>query len=114
MTFLARAKGHLGLKAPKPSKAAGKAHMARVAQLSCVICGNPEVTVHHCISDRFSQRKVSDFETIPLCHLHHQGAEGIHADKAAWEALHGKDHEYLAVVADALAGELNPSRTRAG
>ena len=106
MTFLARAKGPTGLKEPKPSKAAGKAHMARVAALPCVICGYWPVEVHHCISGRYGQRKASDFHTIPLCLNHHRGMEGIHASKAAWEALNGLDTDYLPVVADMLAGEL--------
>ena len=37
---------------------------------------------------------------------HHQGPEGYHTQKATWEAEFGKDHEFLAVVADMLAGEL--------
>jgi hypothetical protein len=50
-------------------------------------------------------------QTIPLCWNHHQGPEGIHTDKAAWEALHGPDNSYLAVVADMLAGEFTEWRT---
>ena len=97
----------LGLKAAKPIRgtSASRAHMARVAQLACVCCGAMPVSVHHCISGRFSQAKASDFDVIPLCHHHHQGAAGIHAGKATWEALWGADTDYLAVVADMLAGE---------
>ncbi len=97
----------LGLKPPKIKNgtAAGRAHMARVAGLNCVICHSFPVEVHHCISDRYSQRKASDLETIPLCFDHHRGVNGIHTDKAAWEARHGKDHSYLAVVKLALEGK---------
>ena len=102
----------LGLK-PEPMTAArireGKRHMARVAQLPCVICGRRPVHVHHCIHGRYGQRRVSDFETIPLCPEHHQiGPYAIHQDKAGWLDRGGPDHGFLAVVADALAGELNP------
>lgn len=100
----------LGLKAPKPSKAAGKAHMARVAQLPCVICHASPVEVHHCISGRFGQRRASDFDTIPLCYRCHRGPEGIHASKSAWEAINGPDTDFLPVVADMLAGQLTPWR----
>jgi hypothetical protein len=86
----------------KNGTAAGRAYMAKVAQLNCVVCHAFPVEVHHCISDRFSQRKASDFETISLCFAHHRGPEGIHAEKAAWEAKHGKDHSYLSVVQLAL------------
>lgn len=98
-------RGPLGLKAPKPVK--DPAHMARVAQLPCVCCGARPVQVHHVISGRYGQRKASDRETIPLCWLHHQGPEGIHASKAAWEAKYGNDFDYLPAVADQLAGEFN-------
>lgn len=100
----------LGLKMPKPERgtAAARVHMARVAQLPCVICGNRDVEVHHCISARHGSRKRSDFDTIPLCVAHHRiGPEAIHQNKAAWEALHGPDTDFLPVVADMLAGEFN-------
>jgi hypothetical protein len=96
-------RGPLGLKPAKPFKAHGKTHMARVAQLPCVICQARPVTVHHCISGRYGQRKASDMDTIPLCHNHHQGAEGIHTSKRAWEAQHGPDTGYLPIVAAMLA-----------
>lgn len=97
-------RGALGQKTGKPKRSAnGKAHMAQVARLPCVICAAWPVTVHHCISGRFGQSKASDFDTIPLCHNHHQGREGIHTSKRAWEALHGPDTNYLPVVASMLA-----------
>lgn len=83
------------------------AHMARVAELPCVCCGARPVEVHHVISGRFSQRKASDREIIPLCYAHHRGPEGIHASKRAWEAIWGMDTDYLPVVADMLAGQFN-------
>lgn len=81
--------------------------MARVAALPCVCCGYWPVEVHHVISDRYSQRKVADTETIPLCRLHHTGPDGIHTSKEAWEAIWGKDYDYLPSVADQLAGNFN-------
>lgn len=95
----------LGLKPRKPSKAEGKAHMARVAQLPCVICHRWPVHVHHVIHERFSQRKAWDTETIPLCPQCH---DELHAGKETWRAKHGADYEFLPVVADMLAGEWNP------
>ena len=96
----------LGLKPDKPERGTARArrHMARVAQLPCVACGAMGVQVHHCIHDRFSQRRASDFDTIPLCPPCH---DELHADKAAWRTKYGADHEYLPGVADALAGEHN-------
>lgn len=110
MTFISRTKGPIGQKILKPSKAAGKAHMARVAQLACVICGARPIEVHHCISGRYGQRKASDMDTISLCFNHHRGPEGIHTNKAAWEELNGPDTDFLPVVADMLCGEFNHIR----
>ena len=88
----------LGLKADKPKRDFD--HMGRVAGLPCVICGYWPVEVHHCIHDRFGQRRAPDTETIPLCHHHHTA---LHANKRAWREAYGPDHSYLPVVADQLA-----------
>jgi hypothetical protein len=103
MTDLAK-RGPLGQKTGNPKKTpAGKAHMAKVAKFPCVICGARPVEVHHVISGRYSQRKASDLDTIPLCWNHHQGPEGIHTDKALWEAKHGPDTGYLNAKRPGLA-----------
>ena len=94
-------KGPIGLKQPRQKD---RDHLARVAALPCVICGYWPVHVHHCICDRYSQRKASDYETIPLCHEHHMGAAGIHSGKASWVEKYGPDHGYLPRVADMLGG----------
>lgn len=99
-------RGPIGLKSGKVKNgtAAGLEHMRRVKQLPCVICHAPPPSdAHHCISGRYGSRKASDFDTIPLCKNHHQGAEGIHTDKAAWQAERGQDVDYLPQVADWLA-----------
>lgn len=97
----------LGLKAERPvnGTAAGFRHMCRVKLLPCVCCGAPGPSdAHHCKSGGMAR---DDFKTIPLCKNHHQGPEGFHTQRATWEATYGKDVDYLAVVADMLAGELN-------
>lgn len=98
-------RGPIGMKSPAAKR--NPAHMARVADLPCVCCGARPVEVHHVICGRYSQRRAPDEATIPLCPAHHRGPEGIHADKRAWVAIWGADTDYLPVVADALAGELN-------
>lgn len=99
-------RGPLGLKAPKPVRGttAARAYLERVKMLPCVICDAPPPSdAHHVISGRFGSRKASDFDTIPLCRAHHQdGPEAIHQNKAAWEAAHGPDTDYLPVVARML------------
>ena len=92
-------RGPLGQKAGKAKK--DPARLAVIARLPCVICGARPVEVHHCISGRYSQRKAPDSMTIPLCWMHHQGPEGIHGSKDAWEAKHGPDTGFLPRV-DAL------------
>lgn len=81
-------------------------HMARVAQLPCVICGAPPPSVvHHVISGRYSQRRAPDTETIPLCWSHHdaQSPHGLHHSPGTWKRLHGADRSYLPRVAEMLA-----------
>ena len=97
----------LGQKGPKivNGTAAGRAHMGRVKTCPCVICGRAGPSdAHHCRSDGMAR---DDFKTIPLCKECHQGQRGYHNAKASWEAANGKDHEYLAVVADMINGEWN-------
>lgn len=58
----------------------GKAHMARVARIPCVMCwylnfGNTPAEVHHVESVRDG---LSDYLTVPLCPEHHRGATGVH------------------------------------
>ncbi|MDX5416057.1 MAG: hypothetical protein LPK88_07025 [Alphaproteobacteria bacterium] len=79
----------------KQSRKRNPAHLARVAQLPCVICGSRPVEVHHVICGRYGQRRATDEDTIPLCYNHHRGPEGIHTIRAEWVARYGEDHEWL-------------------
>lgn len=100
-------RGPMGQKPPKPARGTpeGLAHMMAVKSLPCVVCGCPAPSeAHHCISLRYGSRKVSDFDTIPLCYACHRGPQGIHANKAAWEARHGPDTGFLPRVAAILEG----------
>lgn len=87
-------------KAGKPKR--DPAHMGRVAQLPCVICGSWPVQVHHCIHGRYSQRRAPDRETIPLCVFHH---DELHRYPAAWKRAHGEDRSYLPRVLNAIEKE---------
>lgn len=99
-------RGPLGQKPPKPVRgtAAAKAHIQRVKELPCVVCGKTGPSdAHHVISGRYGQRKACDFDTIPLCKRHHQhGPDAIHENKAAWEQANGPDYSYLKNVRNAL------------
>jgi hypothetical protein len=81
--------------AKSPEGRAGKAHMAKVAQLPCIICGARPVEVHHCIHGRYSTRRAPDMDTISLCIACHRE---LHAAKARWESEHGPDTSYLPAV----------------
>lgn len=105
MTNLAR-KPPLGIKQAKPER--DPAYLARVRTLPCCICEafgfvqiGPTFS-HHTFCGRFSQEKTPDREAIPLCHLHHQGAFGIHTDKDAWVQEFGDDRDYIAATLDKL------------
>ena len=58
----------------------GRAYMARVRSLPCVLCektGARQETptaAHHA----FDTAARSDFLTVAICHFHHQGAGGFH------------------------------------
>lgn len=79
---------------------AALAHMGKVKALPCVVCGSPPPSdAHHVIHGRFSERKASHFDVIPLCRAHHlEGPEAIHAGKETWAAKHGPDYGFLPVV----------------
>lgn len=100
-----------------PEGQAWKGHMGKVAQLPCRICElfgmvqNSPTEVHHCKSGRFSTMREHDRCTIPLCHSHHNklvpypGDEskiGYHNGQETWEALYGRDYEYIAGTLDAV------------
>jgi hypothetical protein len=71
------------------------AYMGAVKQLACVICGQGPCEAHHWHHDRYSSRKTSDFEVIPLCvWCHKEGPQSVHKDKAGWKERHGPDHSY--------------------
>lgn len=73
---------------------AEKAHMDRVAQLPCIVCGDEYVCVHHALTGAGGRR--NHMAVLPLCHNHHQGREGIHTiGRKAWQAKYGHEIELL-------------------
>lgn len=79
---------------------AGKAHMANVAMLHCLVCGAWPVEVHHEGSPR------SDMRVLPLCPRHHRrefGPGAYHYSKRAFYDLHGSSDALLARVDQLLA-----------
>lgn len=86
-----------------PEREEGKANMARVAALPCLVCGSWHVEVHHLPDPR------SDMRVIPLCPKHHRreyGAGAYHYSRRAFNDLHGSDDELLARVAAMICPRL--------
>jgi len=82
-----------------PERTAGKAHMARVALLPCLVCGAHGVEVHH------EGKPRNDMHVLPLCPRHHRREfnEGaFHYSPKAFYALHGDSASLLARVAAML------------
>ena len=70
-------------------------HMSKVASLGCLVCQRP-ANVHHIrpIGLGIGMRS-SHYQTIPLCHDHHQGQFSIHNCKEQFEARYGTEAELL-------------------
>lgn len=58
----------------KPATKAEKEHMAFIASLSCVICGDRPVEVHHLVE---CGRRLGNMYCLPLCVFHHRGDAGF-------------------------------------
>jgi len=73
----------------------GVAHMGRVAQLPCLVCGCWPVEVHH------EGKPRSDMSVLPLCPHHHRreyGPGAYHYSPRAFYDLHGSSADLLARV----------------
>ena len=79
----------------KVATKAEREHMSKVASLGCLVCQRP-ANVHHIrpIGLGIGNRS-SHYETIPLCHDHHQGQFSIHNSKQEFEDKYGTEKELL-------------------
>ena len=80
----------------------GLAHMGRVAQLGCLVCGARPVEVHHFPDPR------DDLRTGPLCPFHHRweyGPQAYHYSRRNFNELHGTDEELLVRVNFQIYGD---------
>ena len=75
--------------------------MGLVAQLPCILdgCGVWPVELHHCAHGRYSQRRASDLDVIPLCPKHHR-LRTNHGE--TWATMYGFDTDYLPIVKKAV------------
>lgn len=83
--------------------AASKRHMARVAELPCVVRGTFGVQVHHIRMSPITGagQKASDWLTIPLDPDEHRL---LHADIKAWEMRNGRQIDHVTRVLETLYG----------
>ena len=94
-------------------KKAEKEHLDRVAGLGCIVCrnlghGETPTHVHHIRTGKGMGQRASNYETIPLCPVHHQnGGYGvaIHAGQKTWESNFGTELELLEQVKMELSND---------
>lgn len=58
------------VKPRKAPTAAERRHLGRVAELGCLVCGEPS-TVHHVTSDGYQRLTRTHTRVTPLCPRHH-------------------------------------------
>lgn len=81
-----------------------QAHLQRVAEMPCVVCGNWPVQVHH-IETGMGRRK-DHMRVIALCYDHHQGANGLHTiGRKAWVQRYGREADLMAKMLNKMQGE---------
>lgn len=89
----------------KRPTAAERRHLARIADMGCLVCGSP-ATVHHVTSDGYKRITRSHMLVTPLCPVHHQIQHGPHESvEALGHAGFAKEYGVdLLAAAKALAG----------
>ena len=85
----------------------GRAYMARVRELPCVLCQkigtlqDTPTAAHHA----FDTAARSDWLTVAICHYHHQGAGGFHhlGEREFNRRYRTSEAELLAMTIERLA-----------
>jgi len=82
--------------AKKPATKAEKERMAKVAELSCCICGDWPTHVHHITQ---YGRRLGHMFTLPLCPNCHVGKNGFSGlDRSAWDKSLSNQLRLLEIV----------------
>jgi hypothetical protein len=79
--------------------------LERIRSLGCIVrgCESP-ANAHHIREGQGTGQKAADDEAIPLCHYHHQGAEGIHTlGTRSWQEKYGNERDLLFLTRSLLA-----------
>ncbi len=85
------------------STAAEKRHMAKVAEMGCVIHYGAPAEIHHCGTHMGGGR--DHMKVIPLCPRCHRGhgyGISLHDGKKKWEELNGTEEYWLEIVSKRL------------
>lgn len=90
-----------------------KAHLNAVANLGCIVCRNERLgqspaEIHHIRSGQGMSQRASNYDVIPLCHIHHRtGGYGVafHAGKKVFESKYGTERELLSQVEGLINGD---------
>ena len=83
---------------------AEKAHMARVAELTCAICGDYGTQLHHVREGQGMAQRASNWLVIPLCVDCHTGPFGIHGDRTMLRSVKKNEMDLLAETLERVYG----------
>lgn len=81
--------------------AAAKSYLDRVADLGCLICGQP-AQLHHVREGQGGAQRAQDWLTVPLCREHHTGPEGIHSRRTFYLRHRLDEMDLLAMTIERL------------
>ncbi len=90
------------IRVKKRATAKERKHMDKVASMGCIVCVNLELgetpaEIHH-IGNGTAGMRATNYEVIPLCHIHHRtGGYGvaIHQGRVQWETNYGTEQQLL-------------------
>ena len=83
-------------------KAAEKRYLDRVASLSCVVCGDRAVEVHHLREGQGASQRASHYLTVALCKDCHTGPMGIHGDRTMMRVRKLEELDLLAMTIEGV------------
>ena len=101
--------------AKKQATKAERQHMAKVADLGCIVCelfldapGSP-AEIHHITTRRGFGGRAKHTEVIPLCPIHHRlgnYGEAVHNGTKTWEEKFDTQENLLEIVNNKIKDEV--------
>lgn len=79
-------------------------HLARVAGLPCILCGDQPVEVHHIREGQGMSQRADNWLVMPLCVPCHRGPQGVHGDKSIMRVMKTNELEMLAETLGRIYG----------